>query len=235
MLDNLVVASREFVSEQRKCQFMQFVAPFYSVEKLKAIGFHIGSKAHSTAKNWYQEHDNHVASVPLQQGGHKPNPELAQDVTEFCYDNSRVAANRFSVKKNKNFRFLDDTVVHLFNKYKNDESRCKCSDSTFRNTVDELGIFIRPSRDSDLCHYCESYKISRKKLITLENLHKDYYNEVDQDDDIVLEMKEEGIECAEGFDSSEDDELLSQIKHVNVDKLEDFAVNHEGFGEDEKS
>ena len=63
---------------------MQFVAPFYSREKMQEFGFHIGYQAHTTAKNWFQEHGNQVAAVPLQQGGHKPNPELALDITEFA-------------------------------------------------------------------------------------------------------------------------------------------------------
>ena len=198
-----MVASRDFVSEQRKCQFLQFVAPFYSVKQLKGFGFHIGQGAHSTAKGWYEQHGNEVATVPLQQGGHKPKPELVQDITEFCYDNSRVAANRFSTKKNKSFRYLDDTVTHLYTKFKSDETRCKCCDGVFRKNVKKLGIFIRPSRDSDLCHYCEAYKNKRKKLITLDNFYKEYYDIDQEDDDIAMEMKEDGLLIEEGFEISQ--------------------------------
>ena len=79
---------------------------------------------------------------------------------------------------------MDDAVVFLFNKCINNDTRCKCSDSLSKNAMTELATFITPPKDNDLCHYSEPYKIYRKKLITLDNLHKDYYNVVDQDDDI---------------------------------------------------
>ena len=50
-MDNLVTATTNFASEQRKCQFMQFVAPIYSRKKKKKFGFHIGFPAHNTANN----------------------------------------------------------------------------------------------------------------------------------------------------------------------------------------
>ena len=38
----------------------------------------------------------------------------------------------------------------------------------------------------------------------------------------------------EGFETSDKDELLRQIKRVNIEKLEDFALNYEGHGEEQK-
>ena len=52
-------------------------------------------------------------------------------------------------------------------------------------------MFIKAHRDSDACHYCKSYKIIRKKLITLHNSCKTMHPEIEaeDEDDIMQEMR----------------------------------------------
>ena len=176
--------------------------------------------------------------MPLQQGGRTRDPELVTEVAEFLYDNSRVAASRYSIKYEKNFRYLDDTVTHLFHKYEDaDATRHYCSCSVFRDIVKTNGIFIRPQRDSDLCHYCESYKNIRKRLITLDTLYENVQvgHDSEEDDDIVIEeMKEEGLLPTDEFEVGQESQLLDQIKHVDIDKLRMFSQTYEGFDDERK-
>ena len=155
------IASKEFVTPQRKCQFLQFVTPYFELPQLTRLGFETSLRSHKTAKEWHARHGK-VTNVPLQQGGHKPNPQLTTDIAEFCYDNSRTVANRYCTKHDKNFRYLDGTVVCLFNKYNSETGRQPCLEFVFGNPVMELKISIKASSEDDLCSYCEAYKVIEK-------------------------------------------------------------------------
>lgn len=175
--------------------------------------------------------------MPLQQGGRTRDPELVNEVSEFLYEKSRVAANRYSIKHEKSFRYLDDAVTHSFNKYDAAEAtRHYCSCSVFRKVVKENGIFVQ--RESDLCHYCETYKNIRKRSITLDKMHQNtqsgHESEDDDDDMVIEEMKEEGLLPTEEFEVGQEQQLLDQIKHVDIDKLRMFTQTYEGFSEERK-
>ena len=81
-MTNLCTAAQEFVSPQRKCQYLQFVAPYFSMPELQRIGFDTAVRSYGTAKKWFYNNGNKVASVPLQQGGHKVNADLRYCWTE---------------------------------------------------------------------------------------------------------------------------------------------------------
>ena len=117
-MDHLATATSEFVTPQRKCQYLQFVAPYYNLPTLNSLGFDASERSHKTATNWFKNNGNKVSFVPLRQGGNKPNPDLINDIADFCNDNSREAANRYSTKCKAHCRHLDDTIIHLYTEYK---------------------------------------------------------------------------------------------------------------------
>ena len=229
----------------RKCQFLQFTSPHFSRDTLNTdFRFYVGSEAHKTAKNWYATHNDSVCFVPLQQGGRKPQQKLYDDITAFCYEHSRFAANRWSIKCKQNFRYLDDNIVHLYNLYKAEGIGITCSESAFRDRICKCGVFIKPQRDSDLCHYCQSYKKLRKKLITLDKLCSELYahnqadnSESEESEDVDIEDcnydSETNIDSAVDIESEINEEskenLLDHIQQVDTDKLQRIVTIHDRF------
>ena len=112
-------------------------------------------------------------------------PSLCKLVYNFCFEHSRVAANRTSTKLDCPLRHLDDTISQLwimwidFRKYKS-TTDYELHETTFRDWVKSFRIFVRPCRDSDMCPHCEAYKRLRTRLYTLQKAYKAHLAEKKQ-------------------------------------------------------
>ena len=82
-----------------------------------------------------------------------------------------------------------------------------------------MKVCIKPCRESDPCHRCDSYKGLRKKLITLESLLEDYYNVHDEHAVVVIELNGKSVVAEEELEAADDDQLSTQIKRVSIENL----------------
>eukprot|EP01083_Nonionella_stella_P123984 373974_1 len=77
-------------------------------------------------------------------------------------------------------RHRGDYISHLhyhYTKLHPKHSTLHCSLEKFRQFVKKYGIFIRATRDSDMCGYCSNYRTLRKQLNGFKQLYKDHMND----------------------------------------------------------
>jgi len=72
--------------------------------------------------------------------------------------NSSIAANRYLKKIDKNAYYCNISLLEAYSKFDFIQSNRKpISFSTFYKYIDDK--FKKPHRFSDLCDYCENYKV----------------------------------------------------------------------------
>ena len=152
------------MKQKHKATYLQFVAPYYSVKELKELNFNCSARSHETAKSWYELNEKICEYQPII-GGTKYNDDIINKIRDFLYANSRPSSYRVSKKAGGiSCRHLNDNIAQLHHLYISENSDWKCSEKYFRQKIHDFNIFIKPQRDSDLCGYCNDYRIGRLLL-----------------------------------------------------------------------
>ena len=107
IIRDLATATNEWTKQNRKCQYLQFLAPHFSKEQCKKFGVNCSWRSHGNARDWYNiTNGGNPHPYDHKLGGRFNEVQYYVDnsdvIKEFLYRNSRVAASRYSEKKSEN-------------------------------------------------------------------------------------------------------------------------------------
>ena len=174
IITDLITATNTFNDHKYKSNYLQFLAPHFSRKQLQSLGCICGWTAHKTATYWRSAHKEIAPFRPL--FGRKSLPDAVEkNVFDFLIKNSRIAANRVSIKHQTSLRHANDNGASLYYLYEQQnpkKSHCYCSESSFNNYRRLFQIFTKPTRDSDMCPLCQNHHKLRASLQTLHSAFK---------------------------------------------------------------
>lgn len=169
IVNDLVDASNTWCDPKLKSNYLQFLSPHLSQPALQLLGCHLSWRSFKTSRLWRLNHET-VTKFEPKCGRPALDERVFNAVYDHLFENSRVAANRISIKHSTPFRHLSDSISQLylaFNDKNHIPSNLHCSESTFRGYVKEMQIFTDPSRDSDMCNHCQNFRRLRKRITAL--------------------------------------------------------------------
>ena len=125
-----------------------------SYKEIKHLGVMIGRRL------W---HNTFPGSQKRNKGGRpKISPNLIKEIKNFFDKNTTIAANRFLKLQNKNVMYRTSTFVDDFRNFLYKDNLSFCS---FKNYVPKY--IKKPCRLTDLCMYCQLYKVRILKQLIM--------------------------------------------------------------------